>query len=312
VTDVSLDVAPGERVVLLGPNGSGKSTLVHLLAGLLSPKSGTISVLGRDPLRLESAVQRRVGVALDHSAHWDPLTGRENAILLARAAGLSVEHAEPRVDALLGRFAMSPSVRVADYSLGMRRKLLIAEALLHHPEVVLLDEPTIGLDPSAIDTLAELLEERANGGAAVICSTNDVAAAPRLASRAVFLLEGRKVADQSLENLLAGLRSKTRIEVRVAAGIGELDAIAARTPPGSLALSVRGGVLVADSTRGAEPLPALLSWLMEQGAQVREVRVREPDLGDAFRELTGAALEDADPRVPAAAAARRLHRSRRG
>lgn len=272
---------------MLGANGAGKSTLLHLLAGLARPSSGSVDVLGRAASSSGSAHRRRVGVALDRPAHIEALTVAENARLFARAAGLAPRAARAATDPLLERFGLEPRVPVAECSLGMKRKLLLVQALAHEPEVILLDEPTLGLDPAGVDTLGELLAERAAAGAALLAATNDVRAAPLLGTRVVFLLEGRKLADEPTDALLARLRSRTRIEVTLAAdGVGapELLAAAATDPP-PLELTPGDDVMIFDSTAGAEPLPDLLRWLLRQGADVRDVRVREPDLADVFRQV---------------------------
>jgi ABC-2 type transport system ATP-binding protein len=288
---VDLDVHAGERVLALGPNGSGKSTLIHLLAGLAAPHSGSVTVLDREPARGER--RRRVGVALDRVVHWDPLTTLENVVLLARAAGLGAEVARRQGAALLERFGVERHLPVRECSLGMKRKLLLVQALVHAPDVVLLDEPTLGLDPAGVETLGGLLAERAERGAAVLVASNDVRAAPILGTRALFLLEGRKVADEPIASLLAGLRSGTRFEVTVGpSGTRPEHLLARRSRPADLPLALRGELLVAESRRGPEPLPELLRWLLAEGAEVVDVRVREPDLADVFQQLTGRSWEE--------------------
>lgn len=297
VEGVELTVQPGERVVVLGPNGSGKSTLLQLLAGLLMPDSGSVSVLGADPARAERALRRRVGVALDRPAHWDALTGRQNAALLARAAGLAPERAEAAARSALARFGLEEELPVGHYSLGMHRRLLLAETLVHDPGLLLLDEPTLGLDPSAVQSLAAALVERSQAGAAAISATNDVRAAPLLGERVAFLLEGRKVVDEPTVSLLARLQTPTRLEVRLGdSGASPAELVAGDGAPGELTLRQGRGLLVASSPRGAEALPDLLRWVLSRGGSIANVRVREPDLADAFRELTGAPLDaDGEP-----------------
>jgi ABC-2 type transport system ATP-binding protein len=292
VEAIDLEVQPGERVLLLGPNGSGKSTLIRLLAGLLDPGGGSVSVLAADTKHLP---RRRMGVALDRVSHWEPLTTLENLVLISRASGMRPDRARAKGSELLARFGLDPDVPVSECSLGMRRKLLLAEALVHDPALLLLDEPTIGLDPEGVATLAAALAERSAAGAASVIASNDVDAAASLGQRAVFLVEGRKVADRPIDALLAALRTHTRLEVAIAAvGPRVPELITRSRVPADLLLRAGSDsdVLVADSTRGAQPLPELLRWLLDQGVVVRDVRVRAPDLRDVFHELTGKSLED--------------------
>jgi ABC-2 type transport system ATP-binding protein len=314
LAEVDLVVQPGERVVILGPNGSGKSTLIQLLAGLLTPGAGHVEVLGRDPaagLSLAGARTRprgtadrsggtraargprRVAVALDRVVHWEPLSALDNLLLLAQAAGLARREAAELGGDLLARFQVDGRVPVRELSLGMKRKLLLAETLVGAPDLLLLDEPTLGLDPEGVATLAAVLDERGAAGTAAVVASNDVRAAALLGSRAVFLLEGRKVADDTPEALLAALGSRTRLEVTLAeTGRPRLALLSDGAAPGGMELRLNGTVLVAESPAGAEPLPELLRWLLDRGAVVRDVRVREQDLGDVFRHLTGRPLEE--------------------
>jgi ABC-2 type transport system ATP-binding protein len=290
VTAIDLIVHAGESVVVLGPNGSGKSTLMRLLAGLLRPGNGNVRVLGADPAS-STFPRRRVGVALDRPAHWEPLTALENVELIARAAGLSRSGAASEGTALLQRFGLDTHVPVSEHSLGMNRKLLLAETFVSAPEVLLLDEPTLGLDPTGVDALSALLAERTAAGAAAVIASNDVRAAPALATRIVFLLDGRKVVDDRAEALLSKLRARTRLEVILGGdGVRAVDVVARAGAPSAVTLTAQNGAVVAESSRGAEPLPDLLRWLLDQGVRVSDVRVREPDLGDVFKQLTGATL----------------------
>ena len=291
VSGIDLDVHAGERVLVLGPNGAGKSTLIQLLAELIEPSRGTVSVLARNQPTGRGA-RTRVGVALDRLVHWEPLTTLENVVLLARAAGLGADSARRAGAALLERFAVEPHLPVRECSLGMKRKLLLVETLVHAPELVLLDEPTLGLDPAGVATLSELLRERAESGAAVVLASNDVRAAPLLGTRVVFLSDGQKAADEPLESLLSGFRSGTRFEVTLGRGGARPEhLLARRRKPVDLPLTLRGEAIIAESRGGAEPLPDFLRWLLAEGAEILDVRVREPDLSDVFQTLTGRSWE---------------------
>jgi ABC-type multidrug transport system ATPase subunit len=207
---LDLDVAAGEIVGVLGPNGAGKTSLLRLLATSRRPAAGTLALLGRDANPPTAALRRMIGVAGDEAVHVDALTGRENLALFARAAGLSSADASRAADTMLDRFHLtSDSDRpVAEYSLGMRRRLLLAEALAHDPRLLVLDEPTTGLDPEGREALRESLKERAAVGAAVVCASNDVAEVERLADRVIFLRGGRKVLEGGPRDLIAALGEK--------------------------------------------------------------------------------------------------------
>jgi len=211
-----LDVAPGEVVGVLGPNGAGKTSLLRLLATGRRPAAGTLALLGHDAARPTAALRRQIGVAGDDAVHADALTGRENAVLFARAVGLARAEAERAADALLERFRLAADAHrpVGEYSSGMRRRLLLAQALAHAPRLVVLDEPTTGLDPEGRDALREVLDERARAGAAIVCASNDVVEAERMCGRVVFLRAGRKVLEGAPRDLIAALGAREVVEVR--------------------------------------------------------------------------------------------------
>lgn len=289
---VDLAVAPGERLAVLGANGSGKSTLLRVLATALRPDAGSLRILGFDGLRPSPALRRKLGVAFDRAPHLDALPGRENARLFARAGGVGEPEAGRRADALLDRWGLSEAAGdpAGAWSFGMRRKLLLAQAFVHRPSLLVLDEPTVGLDPPSLDTLVALAAERAADGAALVAATNDPVSAARLADRVVFLDAGRVVADDAPAALLAALPGGTRVE---------LEPTRPGPPPRGLGLRLEVGEEGRWSARlpgGPSELPGLLAALLEGGVALRTVRLREPDLGDVFREVTGRPLGREAPR----------------
>jgi len=308
VESLELELAAGEVVALLGPNGSGKSTLLRLLATDLRPTAGTLEVLGVPAERPGPALRRRIGYAPDDPVHLPPLTGEENLRFFTRLADQDPEDPGLGLAALLQAFDLSEvaGIPVAEYSFGMRRKLLLAEALAPRPELLLLDEPTVGLDPRGIAALGTLLGERARGGAAVVLATNEIREAPLWAHRILFLHQGRVLADAPPETLLARLQGRTLVQVTLE-GHGPLEGLGPVEGPGPLeGLGALEGVdtwrfhpeeagpgrIEVETRVGGRVLPSLLQHLLDAGIGVRELQVREPDLGDLFRELTGVELED--------------------
>lgn len=286
VSDVDLELAQGDILTVLGPNGAGKSTLLRLASGELRPSIGTVRVFAAETRRRPPSLRRRIGVASDTSAHVEPLTGLENAVFFGRAAGLDGSSASTEATHLLSAFGMAGDLQVpvAEYSLGMKRKLLLAQALLHSPDLLILDEPTVGLDPPSLDFLSGELVTRCRGGAAVLIATNDVRTATSLATRVVFLRSGLKVADAPLEELLESVRGVTRIEVHA-------DAIPDPLPSvDGVSLTAHPRMVVAESRVGSSALPEICRALTERGVLIRSLFVRDPDLGDVFRRLTGADL----------------------
>jgi ABC-type multidrug transport system ATPase subunit len=262
----------GEIVALIGPNGSGKTTLLRLLAGDLEPATGRVVV--------NTAVRR--GWAPDEAVHVDELSGRANALLHARAWGAPAA----AVDALLAAFGLAADADVParEYSFGMRRKLALVQALVHEPALLLLDEPAVGLDPSAVNVLIERMRGRAATAGSVVFGTNDLAVAT-VATRIAFLHRGRIVVDAPPSELMRAVAGHTRIEVL-------LDALPARAPvfPGHVsAVAIDIGYVI-ETQAGSADLPPICDAVVRSGARIRDIRVREPGLADAFLRFTGAAL----------------------
>jgi ABC-2 type transport system ATP-binding protein len=210
LTDVSLSVRPGEIVCVMGPNGAGKSTLVRILGGLLVPSSGTARVAGIDAGAGTSAFRRRVAfvVGEERSFHYR-VSGRGNLRYFAALHGLPDAVGRRRADQLLETVGLSAAAdrRYGEYSRGMRQRLAIARGLLGEPDVLLLDEPTLGLDPRGARDLRAFLRDqviRAAGRTAIVCS-NDPAEARAMADRVLFLDEGRLRGESTPERIEAEL-----------------------------------------------------------------------------------------------------------
>lgn len=207
--DVTFDVPAGCIVGFLGPNGAGKSTTMRILLGFASPTSGTALVGGR-PVRDLPAPGRVVGAALDADGFHPGRTGRESLLLPARTMGLPASRID-EVATEAGLTSAELKRRVGGYSLGMRQRLALAQALLGDPAVLVLDEPTNGLDPQGQRWLSELLRRRADAGCAVLLSSHQLASVGRLADRLVMIGGGRVVAD---DDLTAGRADDAALEDR--------------------------------------------------------------------------------------------------
>jgi ABC-2 type transport system ATP-binding protein len=210
LTGVSFSVAAGEIVCVMGPNGAGKSTLVRILGGLLLPSSGSARVAGVDVGAGGAAFRRRVAFVVgdERSFHFR-VSGRMNLHYFAALHGLRAREARPRVAALLERVGLADAAdrRYREYSRGMRQRLALARGLLADPEVLLLDEPTLGLDPRGARDLRLFLRDdviRKPGRTAIVCS-NDPSEVRALADRVLFLEAGRLHADAPPERIEAEL-----------------------------------------------------------------------------------------------------------
>ena len=203
---IDLEVHKGEIFVLLGSNGCGKSTLLRIMATLLKPDSGEALLFGS---KGSPEILRRVGIMFDHTAHWDKLTGYENAWMFARSYGLTNKVAASRLDGLFKWIGLweRRDEAVASYSYGMRRKLSLIEALVHEPDLLLMDEPSMGLDYTSRLAIYSHLRQLAEKGIAIVLSTNDVSEAELLASRVALLKKGHIIALDRPDHLVASLNA---------------------------------------------------------------------------------------------------------
>ena len=207
VQEVNLRVAAGEFFGFLGPNGAGKSTTIKMLTGLLAPTSGTIQILGLDLIAHPVEVKRRIGVVPEGMALFGRLTGAEYLNFAGRMYGLDREMAARRAEELLDfmRLADQPKTLITDYSHGMQKKLALAAAVIHGPNVLFLDEPFEGVDAIAAGTLKTMLQRMTERGATIFLTSHVLEIVERLCSHVAIIDRGRLVAQGSLDELRAGV-----------------------------------------------------------------------------------------------------------
>ncbi len=279
VQDVSFQVAPGEILGLLGPNGAGKTTLLSLIAGLLVPDRGRVSIDGQSPL--VEAVRARVGIAPQAVALYEELTAAENLRFLGRLYGLHGRLLLRRVQECLELAGLSSRAddRVKTYSGGMKRRLNLVCALIHDPELLLLDEPTVGVDPQTRAHLFEQIERLRDSGKTLIYATHYMEEAARLCQRVAILDRGKLLALDRVRSLIEKYGGESTVELKLR---GEPD------PQWRLPTPPQHGVL---HWQTATPLEDLVE-LSQQGVAWEDVSIRSPDLETVFLKLTGRRLRD--------------------
>jgi ABC-2 type transport system ATP-binding protein len=283
VDDVSLDLQPSEIVALVGPNGAGKTTTLRIMAGLIAPTSGSVTVGGVRMTRATgSALRRKIGVLTETPGLWDRLSAHENLSVYADL--YAVERADEKIGRLLDVLDLSTraDTPAAELSTGMRQKVALARAMLHDPAVLLLDEPMSGLDPASARTVRRLLDERRQAGAAILLSTHNLGEAERLANR-VAVLRGRLLAVDA-PSVLRRRLTTGRILVRIANSAHAHLAAARRFDPEAVADGERLSVLLPSADRDT---PALVRALVEVGADILDVRPETPPLEDVYLHVLG-------------------------
>lgn len=220
VNDVSFEVKQGEIFGFLGPNGAGKSTIVKMLTGQLKPKKGSATVLGLDVARHPKQVQAQVGICFEITNLYEDLTAAGNLNLFARL--FNVKDFSP--ETLLERVGLGGRSRdrVANYSKGMKQRLMVARALLNRPRVLFLDEPTDGLDPVSSEAIRRIILEERQRGATVFLTTHDMLEADKLSDRVAFIDQG-KIAAIDTPHALKQIFGKRSLKAQVAGPDGRLE-----------------------------------------------------------------------------------------
>ena len=291
VAGVSFSVAPGEMLGLLGPNGAGKSTTVGMVCGLTPPDAGTVSVAGITLAQDEMGFKRRVGLVPQELALFEDLPAQANIELFGALYGLGGAAHKQRAAEVLAMVGLADRARdkPGTFSGGMKRRLNIACALVHDPDVLLLDEPTAGVDPQSRNAIFDNLEALKRAGKALVYTTHYMEEAERLADRIVIVDHGQVVATGTLPELLATLPAANTLQLDIE---GTLDPQGLLALPGVHAARLdasRLSLALDDLTRDA---PGVWQAVAAAGLQVRHVSSGRANLEDVFLALTGRQLRD--------------------
>ena len=297
VAGLDLEVAAGEIYGFLGPNGAGKSTTVRMLTTLLLPSAGTATVAGFDVRNDADKVRLRIGVALQEAALDPKQTGREFLDMQGRLYGLSAADRRRRVSELLVLVDIGEAIdqRIGTYSSGMKRRLDVAAALVHEPEVLFLDEPTTGLDPSSRaavwDEVRRLNEQR---GVTIFLTTQYLEEADALADRVGIIAKGRIVAEGTPTDLKRSVGS----DVIIAKGQpGDTERIkkVLESVEGVGSIEFAGGEVVISAANGAKTISPVAVALSDAGIAVEGLTLRTPTLDDVFFRVTGERMGEESP-----------------
>ncbi len=291
VHDLTLDVQAGEIFGFLGHNGAGKTTTVRLLNGIYKPNSGGARVLGLDPQTDGPALRAQTGVLTETPSLDERLSAHDNLAYYAELFSLPPDEVEPRIQQLLMEFGLGERVkeRVAGFSKGMKQSLALARALIHHPKVLFLDEPTASLDPVAARHVHELIERLVEReGCTVFLCTHNLVEAQRLCNRVAVMQHGQLRAVGTPAELTRQYIKRLSVELEVGEDQSERAMQLLRENP-RLAISApqieKGSISVTLS--GREAVPALLSVMLQQGISVYRVAPQDIDLEEVYFALNG-------------------------
>jgi ABC-2 type transport system ATP-binding protein len=293
VRGVGFHIAPGETYGLLGPNGAGKTTTISMVCGLLTRDQGSVTVEGRPMEPSSSDVKAAIGYVPQDLAIYLDLTARENLRFFGKLYGVAGEELRARADEILEVTGLTDRAndRTDGFSGGMKRRLNIGIALLHRPRLLILDEPTVGVDPQSRNAILSSVEALSGEGMAVLYTTHYMEEAERLCDRVGIIDEGEIKAEGTRRELVAILGEHDRVTLQASGDLAAAVPAVKEIPAVEDATSREGGIdLIVTGASGR--LPEILHAVADAGTQVTGVEVVEPDLEAVFLKLTGRALRD--------------------
>jgi ABC-2 type transport system ATP-binding protein len=295
VKGLTFGVRQGEIFSLLGPNGAGKTTTLSMLACLLQPSGGDALVGGHSVRREADAVKRLIGVVPQEIALYLPLTAYENLMFWGQMYGLAGAELRKRVDEVLTRVGLRDRAkdRLQTYSGGMQRRINIAAGLLHRPQIVFMDEPTVGIDPQSRRSILDMVKALNAEGMTVLYTTHYMEEAEELSDRIGIIDHGQLIALGTQAELTRLVGQEDVVELSLAAETVEAGLLAAcGGVPGVRQPEAQAGRLRVLARNGSAALPELIGAANRHGARVTNVAVRAPNLEAVFLHLTGRALRN--------------------
>ena len=294
VDDVNFSAGEGKIFGLLGPNGAGKSTTINCISGLMPPTSGHVSVAGFDIVKDGKKAKTSLGVVPQELALYEDLPARENLVYWGKAYGLGGSELKSRVDEVLEQIGLVDRAKdlPKEFSGGMKRRLNFGCGIVHKPKVLLLDEPTVGVDPQSRQRLFEMVEAERDAGACILYTTHYMEEAERLCDSLAIIDHGKIIAQGSVSELQAKLGARDVLQLNgefpeglgatlVAKEISDLDVI-----------SEDEGVLTLTMSTASQHLPAIFQSITAAGGTVKETSLRSPNLETLFLLLTGKELRE--------------------
>jgi ABC-2 type transport system ATP-binding protein len=293
VNDISFTAEPGEIFGLLGPNGAGKTTTIGCISGLLTPAAGHVRIMGHDVVREGTAARRVLGVVPQEISLYDDLSALENLNYWGGTQGMRNPLLRQRIHEVLALTGLADRARepVKQFSGGMRRRLNFACGIVHQPKVLLLDEPTVGVDPQSRVRLLELVRAQAQAGACVLYTTHYMEEAENLCHRLAIVDHGNVIASGTLAELRALLDERDLLRLS-----GTFQPDAAKAALESMdrieILQADENLLILALPEASRRLPAIFSALAAAGAEVRGTNLTQPSLESLFIKLTGKELRE--------------------
>ncbi|HEY3176994.1 MAG TPA: ABC transporter ATP-binding protein [Candidatus Polarisedimenticolia bacterium] len=292
VDGIRFEVGRGEIFGLLGPNGAGKTTTISMISGLLPPESGQVLVFGHDIADSRGGARTRMGMVPQDIALYEELSAAENLRFWGQVYGLSGPNLKRAVESVLDQVGLAERAgeRVGRFSGGLKRRLNLAVGLVHGPDLLLLDEPTVGIDPQARLRILDVVKAQAAAGRAVLYTSHYLEEAEQICDRLAIVDHGRLLAIGTVSELRRLVGEGPIINIRGEVTSERLTAMAGRLE-GVALLSCADGAASFSAT-DATACSSLVRELFQTGAHVEDLRVAEPNLQSVFLKLTGRELRD--------------------
>lgn len=292
---INLEISEGEIFSLLGPNGAGKTTTISILSTLLTPTAGTIKIGGYDVQKQPVEAKKLIGVVPQDIALYPSLSAQQNLDFFGRMYGLSGKALQHRVDEILELIDLKDrgGDAVQEYSGGMKRRVNIGVGLIHHPKMVFLDEPTVGIDPQSRRKILDTVKELNNQGMTVLYTTHYMEEAEELSDRIAIIDHGTIIGLGTLGELTQKVGEKDTLILKVSGAPPEiLDKLKALPGVDSATLDSESEEIHVIAGFGRKVLPAVIVLINEHGLTLQSIKVEEPNLEAVFLHLTGRALRD--------------------
>lgn len=293
VDNISFMVADGDIFGLLGPNGAGKSTTISMIASLIKPDSGQILYNGENVMQNPRALQLNLGLVPQDIALYPSLTGLENLKFWGRAYGLSGTRLSNRIDTVSAIIGIKErlSDRVKRYSGGMKRRLNIGAALLHEPKLIIMDEPTVGIDPQSRNHILDTVKQLAENGVTVVYTSHYMEEVELLCNRVCIMDNGRIIASGTKNEIIQSIGANSEIELRLSAKDNKLlQAIA--SAKGVVSVNESGEIIRVTTNDEKQTSREILTLAGKSSANVVSYEIKRANLETVFLNLTGRALRD--------------------
>jgi ABC-2 type transport system ATP-binding protein len=300
VNDLNLAIQKGEILGLLGPNGAGKTTTISMITGLVEPTSGEVSVDGMNLERETYKVKSKLGLVPQELALYPTLTARDNLIFFGRIYGIGGKALQTRVDDMLKMVGLSERAdeTIETYSGGMKRRVNIAAGLIHQPEILFLDEPTVGVDPQSRNAIFETIESLNKAGMTVIYTTHYMEEAQRLCHRVAIIDEGQIISLDTPSTLISSLGGGILVlgleDLETASGSGRVQDVVEQVVglPSVKSAHRDDGHFKIETHRFQEALMSILEITNQQDVRITSMEKWEPNLESVFLHLTGKKLRE--------------------